>query len=786
MNPKKLRRILRRCGVVSLVCVLFAFLGFLVLDRAFPFPFAVLERPAAVVVQDRSGEPLRIFLPDDQTWRLPVRYGEIPEEMIRAVVLSEDRWFHRHPGVNPLAIARATVQNLRAGRVVSGASTIPMQLARIVEPKPRTVSAKIVEAFRALQLTWHTDKHEQLEAYLNLAPYGGNIEGIGAAARLYFDKDVATLSTGEIALLTALPRAPSRYDPTRHAESAREARDVVLRRLARSGTVSREDAEAAMRQPVPRVRRPVPFEAPHAARYLRGLYAGENRILSTIDRELQRSAEAIATRRVAALRAQGIGNYAVVVVENQSRALRALVGSAGFFEDQFDGQVNGAVARRSPGSTLKPLLYALALDDGLVVPDSYLLDVPTDFSGYIAENYDGLYRGRVTVREALRFSLNTPAVRLLSRVGLTRFVELLHRGGLATLDRRPQDYGLPLILGAGEVTLLDLTNLYADLAEGGAHRDLSLLVRELDAHPPEHRLVSREAAALVLEIMTETERPDLPQSWKLAREVPAVAWKTGTSYGHRDAWAVGSSSSYTIGVWVGNFDGTPSQGISGSRHAAPLLFELFRAIDSSPFSPVDARPRGLRMSWIELCALSHERPGPFCPRRIRSEVIGSRSRLPSCRYHQRVFVDEETGKVLDARCLGERPHRAEIVELYPAELVAWWRVQGRPVPSRPVVSAACGGAPPIGRPRIVSPDPATAYRLRRDAPLRYQRIALVARTSPHRDSENDELFWYEDGQLVASGTASSEMFLAPSPGTHRVVVVDGRGRSDSVLYTVEN
>ncbi len=755
------------------------YLYFRALDLLFPFPWHALERPPAVVVADREGAPLRFFLPADERWRLPVRLDELPPELPRALVAAEDRWFWRHPGVNPLAAVRAAWTNLRAGRVVSGASTLPMQVARMAEPGPRTLASKLRESFRALQLERRFTKREVLEHYLNLAPYGGNVEGVGAAAWFHFGKPPDQLSLGEIALLVALPRSPNRFDPATAPAAARAARDGVLRRLAELRAFPAAAVADARRQPLPEARRAPPFAAPHFAELAVARYPATPRLATTLDAGLQRTAEEQVRRRLADLRAQGIGNAAVVIVENGPRAVRALVGSGGFFDTAFQGQVNGAVAPRSPGSALKPFLYAMALDEGRVLPDSYLLDVPTDFSGYVAENYDERYRGRVTVREALIQSLNASAVRLLAEVGLPRFQKLLQRGGLATLDREPLAYGLPLVLGAGEVTLLDLTNLYATLAEGGLHRAPRLL--ETAARPEEPRpepLFSPEAAQVIVEILTDLRRPDLPDSWALARDAPAVAWKTGTSYGHRDAWAIGLSGRYAIGVWVGNFDGRPRQGISGSEHAGPLLFDLFRAVDPGGRAP---QPLRARLEPIELCALSRELPGPACRERLTAPYLPGRSRLRACTYHREALVDAESGKLLAGDCLASRPSRAALLTLYPPELAAWWRAQGRPVPEPPRPRPGCGGVPVGEPPAIVSPDPATPYRLRRGVPAEDQRIPLLARAGPGVG----QLYWYRDGLLVGAAAPGERLYLASETGTHRLVVTDDLGRSDGVTFRVE-
>ena len=742
----------------------------LVLDRAFPPPLGALERPAAVAVLDGDGQPLRLFLPADDKWRLPVTLDELPPELPAAVIAAEDSRFFRHPGVDPLAILRASWQNLRAGRVVSGGSTLTMQLARMADPAPRTLAAKLREAVRALQLERRFSKRRLLEMYLDLAPYGGNLEGVGAASWFYFGKAPAALSPGEMALLVALPRSPSSYDPTRDPAAARAVRDRVLARLEEVGVFSARQVADARRQPLPARRQPVPFQAPHFSRWAMARSAGEARVATTLDRSVQRIAEAQVARHVPGLRRQGIAQAAVVVLETDGRRLRGLVGSAGFLEPGRAGQVDGARARRSPGSTLKPFLYALALETGEIVPEAWLLDVPTDYAGYVAENYDGEYSGRVTAREALRRSLNAPAVRLLARVGLEPFHELLQGGGISGLDR-PGRYGLPLVLGAGEVSLAELTNLYAALADGGRYRPLAWRDDGLGAdraRPTAERLFSRETAWLITETLRQVERPDLPAAWRLARDVPAVAWKTGTSYGHRDAWAVGYSGRYTVGVWVGNFDGAARQGISGSEHAAPLLFDLFRALE--PGGARAGRPAGLRIEGIEVCELSHQLPGAWCPGRARIEYLPGRSRLERCGYHQRVRVDDDGG--------GAAPFRQ--VTRYPAELVAWWRGEGHALPEDLVLVAASGLATGEA-PRIVSPDPATPYHLRRDAPREHQRIPLVA----HAGLDVERLYWYRDGTLVASGPPGERLFLDPRPGRHRLVVTDDRGRSHGIGYRVE-
>lgn len=769
----------RRAIGLGLCVILGPWLTFVLLDWWFPFPFATLHRQPATVVTDHEGVPLRIFLPPDEQFRIPVTLSEVAPVFLKTLIASEDRWFHSHPGVNPFAIGRALWANLRHSRIVSGASTITMQIARLAEPKPRTLWAKGQELFRALQLERRFTKNELLELYVNLTPYGDNIEGIGAASTVYFDKTPQQLSLGEVALLAVLPRAPNAYNPVRNPHTALAVRNRTLAQLQRSGVFTAAEITGARQHPVKVPTWQPPFVAPHFSQIVIDRFSREPQIVTTLDRRVQQIAETQVATRIAGLRERGIGSAAVVVIENDSRSVRALVGSPDFFAIATQGQVNAATARRSPGSTLKPFLYAMAMDLGLILPDTYLLDVPTDFAGYVPENYDGQYSGLVTVREALVRSLNAPAVRLLAQIGLPTFHTLLQRGGLATLDRPATTYGLPLILGSGEVTLLDLTNLYATLAAGGMHQPIRITTNPSGNSASHEHLFSPESAHLVTRTLTGLQRPDLPRAWHLTREVPVVAWKTGTSYGHRDAWSLGFSARYTIGVWVGNVNGRGQKGLSGAEHAAPLLFDLFRVIEGGTAQL--PRPENLQLGEVRICAHSHELAGPYCPLTDAVTSLSGRSKLSFCSYHRRIFVDSETGERLAGACLAQRPHRATVITTYPAELLAWRQAQGLPVPSFPPLHSLCSDIPANEPLKIVSPNATTPYHLRRDTPHEYQQIALRVEGG----ASARYLYWYEDGALIRTGSPETKLLLPLRLGTHRLVVVDNTGRMDSLSYHVE-
>ncbi len=760
--------------------VLSALILFLALDSLFPFPVESLRREPTAVITDRDGRPLRFFLPGDKRWRFPVKLADVSPKLTRAVIASEDRWFHAHPGVNPFALMRAFYTNIKEGRVVSGASTIPMQIARMTDPKPRTIFSKAEEAFRAIQLKRIFRDDELLEIYLNLAPYGGNIEGVGAASYFYFGKSPRALSPGEIALLTALPRSPAAYDPIRNPKDSERERNKVLGQLAASGVISADEAAEGRKESVPRRRKPQPFSAPHFSEYVYRDISKGGSLKTSLDSSIQKIAEEVARRHIGLLRNDGIDNLAIVVIENDTRKLRAMVGSADYFDKAHSGQFNFTLAKRSPGSALKPFLYAMALDEGIAVPDSYVLDIPTDFSGYVAENYDSKYRGRITLENALILSLNAPAVRMLARVGLKDFHNLLLKAGLSTLDRPSNKYGLPLILGSGEVRLLDLANLYATLAGGGEHEPL--IVAEDAKHDGEAtELFSPEASYLITEILTGLKRPDMPaNTWALTEDIPEVAWKTGTSYGHKDAWSLGFSSKYTIGVWVGNPDGRGQKGISGSEHAAPILFDVFRGIEGD--GSRIGRPEGLNLGTIEVCRESHLLPTPYCEDRDKITYIKGVSRIPRDNYSKKIFVDSETGDLLLGDCIGERPHESRVVTTYPPELVAWWVAEGKRSDAIPPLSPHCKDVSSERPPQILSPDKSTPYRVLKGMPAEYQRVELIAGVS----EEVNALYWYQDGELVASTRPYKKTFIPLTAGTHRLVVVDSSGRSDSIKYGVES
>lgn len=552
----------------------------LLVDRLFPPDLARLEGRSTLVL-DADGRLLRAFGTAEGTWRLPTRPGDVDPLYLSMLRVREDRRYGLHPGIDPLAVARALSQAIRHGRVVSGASTLTMQVARLLEPKPRTLASKIVEAFRALQLQARLGHDGVLEAYLTLAPFGGALEGVNAASLAWFGKPPARLSPAEAALLAALPQSPERLRPDRHPEAAIRARNRVLDRAAAAGVIGLDVARQARAESVPRSMRPLPRRAPHLAEYLAARERPGTVIPTRIDGPLQDGVDLLGREWLARL--EDGADLAVLVIANKDRRLLAHLGSGDWQRRQLD--LTRAV--RSPGSALKPFIYALAFDDLSLHPASLIMDGPHRFGTWQPENFDHDFHGLVTAREALQRSLNVPAVQVLEQVGPARMAALLRLAGAKLAFPQGAEAGLPLALGGVGVTLTDLATLYAGLAEGGMVRPLSVL--EGLGPVKSHRLVGDAAARAVLAILQGSPAPDGFAAGLGVKRPRTIAFKTGTSFGYRDAWSVGVSADYTVAVWVGRPDGAPRPGQTGRGAAAPLLYRVFDLLppDRSGATPPD-------------------------------------------------------------------------------------------------------------------------------------------------------------------------------------------------------
>ncbi|MEL6347360.1 MAG: penicillin-binding protein 1C [Myxococcota bacterium] len=743
-----------------------------------PLP-ARLSTPGASVVRYRDGTIAHVFLSPDERWRLDIPAEEIDPDYITALIAAEDARFWWHPGVDPLAIARAATQNLLAGRVVSGGSTLTMQLARMLEPRPRTPGSKMIEALRAFQMELRLSKSEILSAYLRFVPYGGNLEGVSAASLAYFGHPADALSATEIATLLAVPQRPADRAPSpKNAAALKTARDRVALRLLESDALPRGGraveaiAEMVTDAPVPVRRAPLPREAPHAAFWLRG---APGQIVDTrLDPGVQAAAErSLAEARRLAERMQ-VYNASIVVIERESADVVAMVGGFDFWDEAHGGQIPSFAVARSPGSALKPLLYAASVDAGQVLPEQLVEDLPTRYGAYAPQNYDGRYDGVVTLEDALSRSLNVPFINLLADFGVERFLGTLRAVGAKSLRPQPGFYGLSLIAGGIELTPLELAGAYRALGAEGRYRAPRLIDEPggSGALP----VFSSGASWLTRRTLSRRDRPDFPVRASVSATPRSVWWKTGTSFGNRDAWAIGGGQRYIVAVWLGNLDNRPSPWLVGASAAGPILFDLLEALGDDRGTP---SPAPSDLSPIEVCALSGHLPGPHCVQ--RATVMAPSRRIPPerCPFHRRIEVDEETGLQVTPSCRAGRPIRSETVVIWPTSVRRWLQDRRLLVGAAPPMTPGCGTMGAAG-PTIRSPAAGEVTLLIPGLPPEDQEVAFEADIV----GSQGELSWFVNGRLVGVASAEARVWWTPREGDHEVVVTDANGRSDRILLQV--
>ncbi len=744
---------------------------------AVPVPDPPFPEDYGTMVLDTHGEVLHTYLATDDQWRFRLSGDDIAPKLEAAVLAAEDRRFRNHPGVDPLALSRAVIQNLGAGEVRSGASTITMQLARLIRPKPRTIPNKILEMAQALKLETRLDKDEILRLYFEHAPYGGNLVGATAASLHYFNRPPNRLTWAEAATLAVLPKAPSTVTPFRNSEVLLDRRNRLLRALEQQGSMDDQTLRESLFEPLPTWPHPMPTVAPHFARRV----AGENPGCdprTTLDRGIQEQLEALARRHAGWLSRKGIQNLSILAVETATGKVRAYVGSPDFFDRNNGGQVDGVMASRSTGSLLKPFLYATAFDRGVIHPDSLLRDVPVYFGSYAPVNADRKFSGMVRASEALARSLNVPPTLLLREIGVAEFHHFLAAAGMQTLFRSPDGYGLSLILGGAEGTLWDMVRLYRGLASDGRFDGLALLEDEASEEGPQ--LLSPAAARLTMEILTEVRRPDddgVDRTLFTPRR--PVAWKTGTSFGKRDAWAVGATPDWVVGVWVGNFSGQGNASLGGARAAAPILFAALDLLPGHREGAWYHPPNDVRA--IRLCSDSGFRAGGDCPRTHIAQRPWRSPPVAVCPYHHNFWIDPETGFEVCSRCWRTDRHNLVTRLILPADAAQLMRRAGHRIDSSPVHNPDCPVSSPHHPLRVVYPAAGATLLVPRDLDDKPERVTLRG----SHTSADASLHWYVDGNYHGRTTGDHAVSLLLTSGRHRVEVIDQDGRAASTTFTVE-
>jgi penicillin-binding protein 1C len=762
----------------ALAAVLALVLTFEVVDGLFPLPAPGRDSPYAVTVLARDGTPLRAFPGDDHVWRHSIGLSEVSPVYLDALIAYEDRMFRWHPGVNPYALVRAGWQWLTHGRIVSGGSTITMQVARMLSPTPRTLSGKVAQIFRALQIERHYSKNEILGLYINYAPMGGVLEGIEAASRAYLGKPAIRLTHAEAALLTVLPQAPSRWRPDRYPERARAARDKVLRRMA--ARWPRSAIDDALSEPVYAQTVRAPLLAPLLSERLKRAATSQTGIATTIDAAAQSTVESLLADRVHNLPPHV--SMAALVMENASLGVAAYAGSADFSDKDRFSDVDMARAPRSPGSALKPFLYSFAIDEGLIHSESLLADVPQAFSGYEPANFQESFHGPVSVSEALVKSLNVPAVEVLQQLGPVRFVAMLGRGGLKLRFPREAEPNLSVILGGAGTTLEDLVSAYSSLARNG----LAGRARLTPEAPVQERRMMSEGAAFIVRSILETGGP-VGRVIEGRGPYRGFAWKTGTSFGFRDAWAVGVSDAYTIGVWVGRPDGTPNPGFFGANVASPLLADIFNAIPGSLDVKPHALPAGVteeRVCWPGGTRAS-DTPADQCAVQRTAWLLDGAApptfadRFDSSPGAYAYFVDNVTHRRVSPECASHSAQRIETLR-WPSILEPWLDEDLRRRSLPPPWDAAC-------RTFYHAPgDTLTIAGLNDGAVIRQAPGAAAPRARVEARGSDTQVNWIVNGRLVARQSGGLPQNLDfPQPGSYDITAYDDHGRFGRIHVTVK-
>lgn len=752
-------------------------LALLVLAVA-PAPDLYQRYPQASAFFDRDNRLLSLRLAEDERYRLRVPLSDIAPALQKATLLYEDKNFYRHPGVDPLALGRAFWQSVVVAGRRQGASTLTMQLVRLrFKLDTSTMSGKLQQIAYALWLEWHYSKEQLLEAYFNYAPYGGNIEGAEAASLIYFGKEADRLTVSEALALAVIPQNPVQRNP----QSQRGVEQLELARQRLLAIWQQADSQLSSEQ-LQRLQMPLqfgssrrlPFHSPHFINHLQfAMPTRQGRFYTSLDLSLQQRIEQRVKEYLSRQQHKGLNNASVLLINRHTLQVTSWLGSADFFDADIAGQVDGVVARRSPGSALKPFVYAMALQQGLIHPQSLLRDLPRRFGTFNPENFDQQFYGPVSATRALILSRNLPAVQLQTQLQHPDFYQWLQQAGVI-LPQPAEYYGLALVLGGMELSMQQLVQLYAALGNSGQWQPLVW-----QAEPPEQtprQILSPEAAFLTLDMLRQHPGPVNTILQQLT-EQPPVAWKTGTSYAYRDAWAVGLSGDYVLAVWLGNFDGSSNPNLVGLTAAGPLFFSILsmlgpqQAENKQLFTP--ASPLNLRK--VAVCSRTGDLPNQACPQTTESWFIPGVSPIRVSSVHRQIPVYNNNGK---RACSHQPPAtRLETFEFWPSDIMQLYRQAGIQLRQPPTFATgeSCGVMAASDRlqPQIRSPQSGLSYQ---QDPQVSQKLALQATF----DGEVTQAYWFAGNRFLGVAKTGETLFWQAEPGQYQLRVVDDLGGSDTV------
>lgn len=705
----------------------------------------------STVVEDCNGKLLGARIAHDGQWRFPV-CDMLPEKFVTALIEFEDRRFYKHDGVSLRALARAMQQNISNGRVVSGGSTISMQVIRLSRRGERTLWNKLVECFMATRLETAYSKEEILRLYASHAPFGGNVVGIDAAMWRYLGSDESDMSWAEAATLAVLQNSPSSITPSKNRDALLAKRNRLLVRLCESGHITEDECELSLDEPLIDEPYPMPQHVPHLVDYYNKNEHG-TKVSTCIDLELQKQLDDVVKRWSGELRLSGANDLAAVIVEVMTGNIVAYCGNADMEYEREGRWVDIARAPRSSGSILKPILYCSALQNGQITPQMLISDVPTDFGGFAPKNYSGAFSGAVSADEAIAQSLNVPCVEMLRKHGVMSFVELLRSCGISSLNRSSDEYGLSIALGGAEVTLLDITGLYAGMSACYQSSETS-----------EFPLNDKVALYHTFEAMRKVNRPD-QLDWRRVSSVQNVAWKTGTSYGSRDAWAIGVTPEYAVGVWVGNANGSATPDLTGARTAGPVMFDLMSLLPFSDWFTAPSDDEGMK---IHVCRHSGHKAGKYCDDTIEVLCPSSSADAPLCPYCHPVHLSLDGKYQVVGR--SEPTITRNMFSLPPVMEHYYKTAHPEYIPLPPVKSTVHSAASEDTM-RFLYPEDGSVIQLPRlmDG-SRGELTCTVAHSNP-----SETLFWHCDDRFVGTTADLHSVQLDLTSGEHTISAVDSHG-----------
>lgn len=742
---------------------------FFVLHFIFPLPDKV---EYSTIITDNKGEVIHAFLTRDEKWRMKTELDEISPLLRKTIIQKEDKYFYQHFGINPIALVRAFFMNVFTGRRTSGASTITMQVARALEPKKRTIGNKLAEMFRALQLELKYNKDEILQLYLNMVPYGGNIEGVKSASVLYFGKSPNHLSLAEITALSIIPNRPSSLVIGKNNDEIIKQRNKWLTRFAKENIFSSKEIEDAMAEPLNAKRLTVPKLAPHLSNKLK--QRSNNIIETNLELNTQFKVEKLVENYIRIQRLRKIQNAAVIIIDNETHKVITYVGSADFNDTTDGGQVNGAAAVREPGSTLKPLAYGLCFDEGLLTPKKIINDVPVNFAGYAPENYDKKFNGTVSVEYALEHSLNIPAVKAFNVLGKEKMIEKLSTLGFKQIQEKQKALGLSLILGGCGTTLEQLTSMYSCFANEGLYFKPSFIKADSIFQPK--RILSADASYMISDILSRINRPDFPMQWDATAHLPQIAWKTGTSYGRRDAWSIGYNKKFTVGVWLGNFSGVGVAHLSGAEVATPLLFRIFNTLDYDADRARFTAPKDLEQRKV--CSETGMPPAEHCSNIVLDYFISGISSTQTCNNFSEITVSANEKISYCKSCEPLTGIKKKGYKLIAADLQNWMQVNNIAYGSIPPHNPACEKIFTEGSPQITSPVNGTEYLISKKNP---EPLQLLCKTG----NDVSRIYWYINNRFYKVSDVGGKQFFIPNEGLVKISCTDDKGRNRDIKITVK-